>query len=214
MPNAAAPAPAPTVDPTAATTPLPVAPEAPPAGGKGPKLPDSLLKSPAIQGLLVGKPGAISASITDFKKRPEAENLMKHKEDLFKAGMGLYRSLDGQTGVIFNRLYVHDDELKQADAAGQLTQLAPPFDSVDHHIAKSGIFHPALDSKHVTPGGFKTAPMPVVPQSANAPMAQSPASVQNKLATARVSNLQPGSPTSGPVPGAGRLLNQVLKPVL
>jgi len=111
-------------------------------------------------------------------------------------------------------MYVHPEEIKQADAAGKLTEVAPPFDAIHHSISKSGINHPALDSSRKTPIAFKSAPVPAVPQSTNAPMAATPASVQNKIATARLSNLSPGSPTSGPVPGAGRLLNQVLKPVL
>lgn len=204
-------APAPAVVPPEVPVQPPVDTE---TSAEAPKLPDVLLKNPAIQGLLVGKPGAISASITDFAKRPEAKDIIDHKDLLFKAGMGLYRSLDGNTGVIFNRQYVHDDELKQADSAGQLTQLAPPFDEVAHKVSKSGFDHPAIDSSHKPPSGFKSAPMPAVPQMQQAAAAQPPASVQNKVATARLANLSPGSPTSGPVPGAGRLLNQVLKPVI
>jgi len=191
----------------------PTAPAAPEASQSTEGLPDALLKQPAFQGLLVGQPGAVSASISDFSKRAEAKLFIDNKDTLLKAGFGIYRALDGNTGVIFNRQYVHDDELKQADAAGQLAQLAPPFDDVDSSVAKSGINHPALDSSRQAPTGFKGAPMPAVPQSSAAP-APPPASVQNKLSTARIANMQPGSPTSGPVPGAGRLLNQVLKPVI
>jgi hypothetical protein len=204
QPNVAAPA-APEVTPTE--------PEAPVETKPG-TIPDTLLKIPAFQALMVGKPGAISDSIKDFSKRGEAEALVKHADVLKQAGFGFYRSLDGNTGVVFNRQYVHDDELKQADVAGQLRQVAPDFDSINHAVSKSGIFHPALDSSHVAPTSFKQAPMPSVPQMAQSPIPPAPASVQTQANTARLRNLQPGSPTSGPVPGAGRLLNSVLKPVL
>jgi hypothetical protein len=200
--TAAAPAPAP--DTTAA---------APPE-----KMPEALLRVPAMQGLMTGSPGAVSDNIKDFSKRGDAEVLVKNKDWLTQAGFGFYRSLDGETGVVFNALYVHPDELKAADAAGKLKEVAPDYDSVNHAIGKSGRAHPALSAGPV-PKGLKGAPIPQPPQMAQVPppTANIPppsAAAQKSLMGARVTNLQPGSPTSGPVPGAGRLLNQVLKPVL
>jgi hypothetical protein len=135
--------------------------------------------------------------------------------------MAVYSALDGKTGVVFNQLYVHPEELKAADAAGQLHTLAPPFDQVNHLISKSGTAHPALDTGHQVPTGLKGAPIPQPPQVAGAaPVAPSasipplPASAQRKALTAQIANLSPGSPTSGPVPGQGRLLNNILKPVV
>jgi hypothetical protein len=208
QPNDAA-APAPEVTPIA-----PPAEGAAPAAGAAQQMPEELLKIPAMQGLMTGNPGAISDNIKDFEKRGDnAEILAKNKDWLSRAGFGFYRSLDGETGVVFNALYVHPEELKAADAAGKLKQVAPDFDTTNHKISKSGKAHPALSAGPV-PTGLKGAPIPQPPQMASAPVAPPPASVQNQLTTARVNNLQPGSPTSGAVPGAGRLLNQVLKPVL
>jgi hypothetical protein len=38
--------------------------------------------------------------------------------------------------------------------------------------------------------------------------------MQDKILAQKLSNLPAGAPTSGPKPGEGRLLNQILKPVL
>ena len=193
--------------------------EAPAPQAEAKTLPKDLMRIPAMQGLVAGSPAAISAPLAEFAKRGEAKTIAEHKDLLMKAGMGFYRSLDGQTGIIFNQFYVHGDALKQADAAGQLSQIAPPFDAVDHALSKAGLMHPALSHPGVPPAAPAAPPVMAPPQMAQAPAPQAneppmPASAQRKLATARVSNLQPGSPTSGGSPGAGRLLNSILKPVL
>jgi hypothetical protein len=208
-PKAPAPAaPAPSPDPAAA-------PEAPVEGdSNNDGIPDAILKIPAMQAVLAGKPAAVSAPIDEFSKRPEAKAIIDNKDALVKAGFGLYRSLSGDTGVVFNTLHMHEQELKAADAAGTLQQIAPPFDQVNDSVAKAGPNdHPVLQAGEV-PSGPKGMPMPQPPQANSAVAAPAPASVQNKLSTARTKNLQPGSPTSGPQPGAGRLLNSILKPVV
>ena len=209
------------VEPREGATP-PAETEATPAPEQGAaKLPKDLLSIPAVRGLVAGAPAAISAPLTDFAKLEEAKKLIEHKDVLLKAGMGLYRSLDGQTGVIFNALYVHPEQIKQADQAGQLLQVAPPFTAVNQELAKAGADHPSL-TRTEPPKGAPVAPV-ATPPTAQAP-AQAPAApassggpsaaAQRKLMTARVTNMQPGSPTSGASPGAGRLLNSVLKPVI
>lgn len=195
-----------TADQTAPSEAPVEAPEAGQAGG----LSSDLLKIPAIQGLIAGEPGAVSVPIEEFSKRSEAKLLVEQKDSLMKAGMGFYRSLDGDTGVVFNRLYVNGEQIKQADQAGQLQEVAPPFDAVNQALAKAGLAHPALSSEG-PPAGAPQAPIPTPPQASGAPM---PASAQRKLATARVANLAPGGPTSGASPGAGRLLNSILKPAI
>lgn len=215
-PNAAAIA-AQLVQPTDATAaaPAPADAEQPAT----PPMPEALLKIPAVSGLLTGKPGAFSLPIKESKGREDLQDLVKYKDWLGRAGMAVYSALDGKTGVVFNQLYVHPEELKAADAAGQLHTIAPPFDSVNHLIGKSGTAHPALDTAHSVPTGLKGAPIPQPPQMAQATAPQSavpplPASAQRKALTAQIANLQPGSPTSGPAPGQGRLLNNILKPVV
>lgn len=215
-PSMAAPAPAP--DPAAAPAPE-ESDKSDTTGASG--LPDDLLKIPAIQAVFAGSPPAVSAPITEFSKVPEAKLIVKHKDQLLAAGMGFYKSLAGDTGVLFNQLHIHGDDLKAADQAGQLAQIAPSFDQINGAVAKSGANHPVLNAK--VPTGAK-APTPqgapqinspgatqMAPQAAPKPPA---AAAQRKLMTARVSNMQPGAPTSGPQPGAGRILNSILKPVI
>lgn len=184
--------------------------EAPQAAGAG-AIPEDLLKIPAIQGLIAGQPGAVSAPIAEFAKRGEAKLVVEHKDALLKAGMGLYRSLDGQTGVIFNQLYVNPEEIKQADQAGQLLEVAPPFDVVNQALSKAGLAHPVLSHSGEAPPAAAGAPIPTPPQASAAPI---PASAQRKTQAARLANLAPGGPTTGASPGAGRLLNAILKPVV
>lgn len=171
-------------------------------------IPDEVLQIPAMQALFAGSPAALSASLAAFANRPEGKLIQSNKDVLMKAGMGLYRALDGDTGVIFNQMYVNGAELQQADKAGQLAQLAPPFDSVNQSVASSGADNPVLKSGQV-PNGFKTASVPAAPQSNSA---VPPASAATQRA--RVANMAPKGPTSGPKPGAGRLLNSILKPVI
>lgn len=176
-------------------------------------IPKEILAIPAMQAILAGQPAAVSAPIEEFAQRPEAKLIMDNKDVLLKAGFGLYRSLSGDIGVVFNSFHMHPEELKQADQAGQLQQVAPSFDQVNDAVAKSGADHPILKAD-TAPGGPKPAPMPQPPQMSSAVTSPAPSAVQTGLSSARTRNLMPGAPTSGPQPGAGRLLNSILKPVL
>lgn len=207
QPNAAAAAPAPEV------TPAPETPESAQPENTPPPIPPALLKIPAISGLLTGKPGAFSLPIKESKGREDVTDLIKYKDWMQQAGMALYSALDGKTGVVFNQLYIHGEELKAADAAGQLSQIAPPFDQVNHLIGKSGTAHPALNASP-TPVGLKGPPVPQPPPLAASAVPPLPASAQRKVMTAQVNALQPGGPTSGPGPGQGQLLRSILKPVV
>ena len=167
---------------------------------------DELLQIPAVQALFAGSPAAFSTPLKEFDNRPEAKVLGDHKDQLMKAGIGFYRSLGGDLGVLFNQLHIAGQDIQEADKQGRLLEVAPPFDQVTEQIMGSGEAHPSLNAQ--VPGGAKTpAPQAIPPSPA-------PASVQNKQATARLKNVQPGSPTSGPAPGAGRILNNILKPVV
>ena len=200
------------LDPNAA----PAAPEVTPtetkskAGG----LSDELLQVPAVQALFAGQPAALSAPIEEFQSRPEAKLLLDHKNELQKAGMGLYRSLDGKIGVIFNQLHIHGEDIKAADKAGQLQQVAPSFDVVNDAVSKSGADNPVLNAQ--APAGAAMAKAPAMATNPpTAPQLPPPAaSAQKVTQSARLKNAALGAPTSGPAPGAGRLLNTILKPVL
>lgn len=183
-----------------------------PSGGVD--LPDDLLKLPAVQGLVSGSPGAFSANLAALEKSPEAKLLVSNKDALIKAGMGLYRSMDGATGVVFNQLFHSPDEVKAADAAGQIQAIAPPFEQLNMEIGKSGANNPVL-AEGERPTGFKTGASAQPPGPVGLASPKPPAAgVQKSLANARSKNIQPGSPTSGPKPGSGRLLNSILKNVV
>lgn len=218
----------PTPDATPASPDIqPTQPAAQPTG-----LSDKLLKMPAMQALFAGAPPALSAPVKDFTqaKRDEAKIIKDNLPALQQAGMAFYKSLSGQLGVIYNQMHVHLSDLQAADKAGKLKLLAPDFDQISHAVAKSGAKNPVFAVRGV-PAGFKTAHSVAPPQLTATLAPQTPlgapgqvvppaapqgstAGVQRKLATARLGNMQPGAPTSGPAPGAGRLLNAILKPVI
>lgn len=194
----------------------------PPVEGTSPAeesspLPDELIQIPAFQGLLAGSPGAVSAPIEDFAKRPEGQLIQQHKNDLLAAGIGLYRSLAGDLGVLFNQAYINGEDLKTADKEGKLTEVAPSFDEVNQQLAGSGDAHPILNAQ--PPTGIKQpgAPsvLPPVASTEGAPPAgpMAPPTPQKAIGQ-KMRNLALGSPTSGPAPGQGRILNSILKPVL
>jgi len=200
--------------PAAAVTPEDIGAEAPAAPGAAPaqSLPDDLVRLPAIQALIAGDPApAFSASIKTFSKREEAKKIAANAQILQQAGIGFYKALDGETGVVFNGLYLNPEEIKAADAAGKLKEIAPPFDEVTKMV-KGGKDAPALRHKGV-PQGFKEAPMPE-PPAAGPSVPPPTAGAQKKVASARMAALKPQPPTAGSAPGQGELLRSILKPVV
>jgi hypothetical protein len=195
---------------------------APPEQGGDTKLPDNLIHIPAIQALIAGTPPAISARIKEFEKNPAAKLIAENKGLLQQAGMGFYRSLSGDIGVLFNSFHIHPQDLQAADKAGKLGLIAPPFDSVNHAVSKSGLNNPVL--KPISqPGAPKAPSLQAPPQFANQPPAAQPplpapkpiaATLQRQLMAQRGKVIQEGPPATGPAPGAGRLLNSIMKPVV
>ena len=158
--------------------------------------------------------------IKGSEDRDDVKLLAENKDALLAAGMGFYKSISGDRGVMFNLLKIHPQDLAAADKQGKLTLLAPDFDALNHEAGKMGKNHPILSAKR--PAAQLAAPVSTQapPQAASGmlPQAQdvqqAPASVARKLAAQRILNLMPGAPSSGPAPGAGRLTNQILKPVI
>lgn len=187
------------------TAAVPPTEEESPAATESP-IADEVLKIPAITALLAGKPAAISARIKEFKTKPEAKAIVANKSGLEKLGMGFYRSLSGNVGVIFNQMAIHPEAIKQADKAGKLLEVAPPFDQVNQQIGAS-----APPEGQAGAGGLAQPPPANPPQSMQAPM---PAAAQRDLMKSRVMQLQPQAATKGPVAGQGNLLKSILKPVL
>lgn len=202
----------PVVEPNSELT----APEVVPGGspsetsGTG-ELPGEMIQIPAFQGLLAGKPPAVSAPIVDFAKRPEGQLVQKYKAELLGAGIGFYRSFQGDLGVLFNQSYISGEDLKTADKGGKLLEIAPPFDQINQQISASGADHPILNAR--PPGGIKIPGAPSILPAVAPASPPAPPAPRGAIA-AKIRNLALGSPTTGPKPGEGRLLNQILKPVL
>lgn len=193
--------------------PPPTEPETDETEGEG--IPDELLKIPAIQAVVAGSPPAVSMKIADAGKREDVKLIAENRDALLQSGMSFYRSLSGELGVMFNETKISGEDIKAADKAGKLRTIAPDFDLVNHEVAKLGPNHPVF--KAGTNSGAPALPASTQPpQSASGSLPlvpPPPEAVQRKLAQQRLANLLPGAPSSGPAPGAGRLLNSILKPV-
>ena len=206
------------VEPLAAApqAPAPAAPVQPPPEEEPASLPPALLEVPALQAVIAGAPPAVSMKIEGSEDRDEVKLLSENKDALLQAGFDFYRSFDGKTGVMFNTLQIHLQDLQAADRQGKLKKIAPDFDLVNHEVSKMGAKHP-INAMQGAPTGPATPTGSAPPQAAtgNLPLMPPPsAGVAKKFAAARIANMNPGAPTSGPEPGAGRLLNSVIKGVV
>jgi len=163
-------------------------------------LPSELLDNPLIFSIAKGNPAAVSAP--DKSKDPAVLAVVKHAQPLVAAGFGIYHSIDKKTDVLFNTQAIHPGDLQEADQQGRLLEVAPPFDALKANAAATGAA-PEGAPPAAAAGGLPPATPP--------PMSQPAPSVQNKLAQSRVKNLTPLGPTGGPAPGAGNILNSILK---
>lgn len=159
-------------------------------------LPADVLEIPAIYAVAKGQPAAVSAP--DSSDDPAVKTIQDNAQALVAAGLQLYHSRDGNNWVLFNSSLIDAGSILDADVQGKLAEVAPLFSSVQAPGA-----NPAL------PGATGAAPGP-----AQVPESRPPASLESSLATRRQANLSLGSPTSGPKPGAGRLLNALLTPAI
>lgn len=166
----------------------------------GGELSDELLTAaPALQLLMNGSPPAtIAPKDAEF---PELDTVAKHMKELSAAGFGVYPTKDKQNVVFYNALYVSPEDVKKADEDGKLDSIAVPYEEL----------RTALSGEAAPVGGEASPAAPAAPAQAGSPPN---ASTENKLSTARTNNLSVGAPTSGPVPGQGRILNNILKPVV
>ena len=183
--------------PASAPAPAPAAPE----GGDEGSIPEAVLEIPEFSGLLEGKPAAVY--VDNGFKSPETDTIMQHTDELAQAGFGFYPGKDGKTNVVFNTQFISPEEIQKADAEGKLRDIATPFAEL------KASFDSVIGSG--TSGAAPSDAAAPAPASSPALPAPAPASVSKKLATQRVNNVAPSSPTSGPVPGQGRILNSILK---
>lgn len=168
----------------------------------GVELPDEVLMIPAVQGILEGRPAAVY-DVTKGSKTPAIEAITKNYQALADAGIGFYQSKDGAISVAYNTQFISPEEIEKADAEDKLTEIAEPIGSV------LGAYDAVLNESAATPA--TDGQVNPATSAAPAPTGAAPAPVERKLTTARLQNIALGSPTSGPAPGAGRVLNNVLK---
>jgi hypothetical protein len=167
--------------------------------------------------VLSGEPGAVSAQLDAFSKRPEGQVIAKNAPILQEAGIGFYPALDQKTGVMFNQMMVSPEELAMADKEGKLLEVAPPFDEVSKAVESGDMEGLLKKGVNKMTGQAAQAPAPKPNQSASAAAGQMKVPASNASAgkqAARVANLAQGAPSTGPKPGSGRILNSILKPVV
>jgi hypothetical protein len=189
---------------TATNPPAPAAEDG--AGG----IPDAVLAIPEFSGLLQGKPAAVSIDKND--PSPESALIGENQPALFDAGFGFYPAKDGVTHVMFNTQFIDQAAIEKADAEGALDQVAVPFGELRASFEVAAGRAASEGSAPPTEAAPAAAPEAGGPaQVAPAPPA---ASLDRKLATARIKNLTGGGPSSGPTPGQGRLLSAISAPTV
>lgn len=167
--------------------------------------------------VLAGQPGAVSADIQKLSNRPEGQAIAAAGPVLQEAGIGFYPALDKKTGVMFNMMHINPEELAMADKEGKLLDIAPPFDEVSKAVQSGDMEGMLKKGVNGLTGQAKAAPAAKPNQSASSAAGRMKVPASNASAgkqAARTANLSAGSPSSGPKPGAGRILNSILKPVV
>lgn len=168
----------------------PVQPETPPVADD--LLPPEVENLPVVQAVALGQPPAIFATAED--KSPSIAILAKAAPALPKAGLALFSNK--KIGVLYNPQIVSTQEIAKAVRDDTIDTIAVPIDMFEGAVAE------------IQGGGEPAAP---AMGSAGVPV-PSPKTGQ-KITTARLKNLQPSTPTSGPKPGMG-LLSDLLKPAI
>ena len=171
----------------------------PNAAGKAEKteaggLPDELLAQPFIAALMNGKPAAVYVP-NDFTS-PEVELVIQNADALGEAGFRIYPSKNKPVTVLFNAVELSPEEVVKADENDTLDQIAVPFQELQEVFAGA-----KAEGSEATPAAAPTQAVQSAPPD-------------KKVTAARVKNLAPGTPTSGPMPGQGRLLNRIVTPVI
>lgn len=151
-------------------------------------------------------PATVAPKDAEF---PELKTVSKHLKDLGAAGFGIYQTKDKSQVVFFNGLFITPDDVKAADKAGTLDKIAVPYADLRTALEGGG-----AEAGGAAPGPEAAGAPNVAAAAPAAPGAQPDASVDARLNAARITNLNPGAPTSGPAPGSGRLLNNILKPAI
>lgn len=195
-------------------------------------LPPEVEGIPAVKWLEVGQPPAFRILPGEFF--PDLEPLRDKLPEVVESGLDLYAASNGEQ-VLFNPLFISQAELQQADSQGKLASIIPDYASLSGQEpvklsdaeqkvvqkkadAASRRMQEWLDQDQQeameapgAPAPGAAAPMTTVPMPK-----PPPAKTQNAINRARLQGLMPANqgPTSGPLPGQGRILNSLLKPAI
>lgn len=190
-------------------------------------LPEPVKALPVVQWLSIGEPPAVR--IEPGQYFPELEPIGQHLPEIIEGGLDAWKSKGGEL-VLFNPLFIDPGELQLAEESGKLDQLVPtyaelsgsdpqpiPDDKFSGMLEAQDDLQRRLQELSAPDESTETPPQSSAPIVADltsggqvsAPPPPSPA--QTRIAQTRLKQLQPGAPTSGPAPGAGRLLNGLLR---
>lgn len=164
---------------------------------------------------------------------PKAWNLAEKMDKLTEAGLDVYLAHDGSF-VLYNPSQVEEKNLQKADMAGVLKTSIPDWQDVTNEApekptpkirkemegmyAKLGLGNPMGPDENtpgmpgaMPPGGGNIGADLAAMANMGIPTPKPPPSTQTALARSRMAALVPGAPSSGPMPGAGRVMNGLAK---
>lgn len=151
------------------------------------KLPDIVLKDPAIRLTLEQKiPGVIVPANTRYAR---AEEVAKHAEGIVEnLGLLFFQSRAGDV-ALYNPALVSADMLAKADEQGKLFEILPEYGKLTGESPAEGSGQPAATGAKL---------IPPTPRGMSAPAAPKPsAGSKTKQTQARLKNLVPDAPTGG-----------------
>lgn len=155
-------------------------------------VPEEILAMPVFKAILEGAPAALWTNTGD--KSAEAVEAVKAGKKLNDIGLFFYRDDPTKTDVLYNAQFISPELIKTAAKKGKLREVASNLAETVAAINGGGAGSPEA--------GGATLPASGMPSSVP---------VESPLNTARIGNLEPGSPTSGPSPGQGRVINSIQK---
>jgi len=196
------------------------------------QLPAPLDKHPVLKKIQLGAPPFFRVAPGEYYK--SLEPIEEGVPDLLTHGLEIYGAKNGDY-VLTNPAFAGEDELRAVDESGKLPEVVPTYAQVsgetptkmDEAAAKrrlatqEKVKRKMAELQTRSPKGDRPAIMadlakaPVAKLGAPAPVpamaAPSGGGSNGSLQKSRAKNLQPGSPSSGAVPGGGRVLNGLLK---
>lgn len=172
-------------------------------------LPEEVAKLPVVKRISIGSPPAVR--VEPGQHFPELKAIEDNIPDIVVAGLDFYQSKEGDS-IMFNPLFIGAEELKAADAAGRIKEVIPSYSELmgkkpttmsEEEAKKQPARRDKLKKDLMNKLGSPTA------ASEGTAVPPATAKTQNTIAKSRLP--EPQSPTSGPRPGAGRIINNLLE---